>query len=79
MWAFLQANNIHVATYAPGKTHATLPSLRANAVSTRQKARFYLATDGERFGRRRRQVWAESRLAAVQRGSRGKSSEQPLR
>lgn len=43
-----QANNTHIATCAPGQTHATLASLRAGAVSARQKARFNLATDGDR-------------------------------
>jgi hypothetical protein len=57
---FLHAKMIHIATCAPGQVHATLASLRANAVSSRRRARFNLATDGERFGRRRRQVWAES-------------------
>ncbi len=55
---FLHANMIHIATCAPGQVHATLASLRANAVSSRRRARFNLATEGERFGRRRRQVWA---------------------
>ena len=44
----LLTNNIHIATCAPGQTHATLASLRAGAVSARQKARFNLATDGDR-------------------------------
>jgi hypothetical protein len=53
---FLHANMIHFATCAPGQVHATLASLRANAASSRRRARFNLATDGERLGRRRRQV-----------------------
>lgn len=44
----LQANNIHIATCATGQTHSTLASLRASAVSARQKARFNLSTDGDR-------------------------------
>ena len=43
----LQTNNIHIATCAPGQTHATLAALRASPATARQKARFILATDGE--------------------------------
>lgn len=43
----LQANNIHIATCAPGQTHATFAALRASPATARQKARFILATDGE--------------------------------
>lgn len=43
----LQTNNIHIATCAHGQTHATLAALRASPATTRQKARFILATDGE--------------------------------
>lgn len=72
-----QARNIHIATCALGQTHATIASLRTSAVSACQKARVNRATDGEspestghrhyRFGRRRRQVWAEIRLKAARR------------
>ena len=43
----LQTNNIHIATCAPGQTSATLAALRASPATTRGKARFILATDGE--------------------------------
>jgi len=47
MGGVLQTNNIHIATCAPGQTHATLTALRASPATARQKARFILATDGE--------------------------------
>ncbi len=43
----LQTNNIHIATCDPGEVSATLASLRASPATTRAKARFILATDGE--------------------------------
>ena len=43
----LQTNNIHLATCAPGQTSATIAALRASSATTRGKARFILATDGE--------------------------------
>ena len=43
----LQTNNIHIATCASGRTSATLAALRASPATTRAKARFILATDGE--------------------------------
>jgi hypothetical protein len=43
----LQTNNIHIVTCPPGQTHATLAALRVSPTTTRQKARFILATDGE--------------------------------
>ena len=65
-----QTKNILIATCALGQTHATLASFRTSAVSACQKARVNRATAGEsleavghrhsRFGRCRRQVWAES-------------------
>lgn len=43
----LQTNNIHIATCEPGQTSATLAALRGSAATSRGKARFILATDGE--------------------------------
>ncbi len=43
----LQTNNIHIATCAPGQTSATLAALRESPATTKGKARFILATDGE--------------------------------
>lgn len=43
----LQTNNIHIATCAPGQTSATIAALRASPATTKGKARFILATDGE--------------------------------
>ena len=72
-----QTRNILIATCALGQTHATIASVRTSTVSARQKARVNRATDGEspestghphsRFGRRRRQVWAEIRLKTARR------------
>ena len=45
----LQTNNIHIATCFPGQVGATLPALRASPATARGKARFILATDGDRF------------------------------
>ena len=43
----LQTNNIHIVTCDAGQTSATLAALRASPATTRAKARFILATDGE--------------------------------
>ena len=42
-----QTNNIHIATCTPGQTSATLAALRTSPATTKGKARFILATDGE--------------------------------
>ncbi|HMP63763.1 MAG TPA: lactate dehydrogenase, partial [Phenylobacterium sp.] len=41
------ANNIHIAVCAPGQVTAALGALRDSAATTRWKAKFILATDGE--------------------------------
>ncbi len=43
----LQANNIHIAVCPPGQVTATLGALRDSLATTRWKAKFILATDGE--------------------------------
>ena len=43
----LQTNNIHIATCTIGQTAATLTALRASPATSRHKAKFILATDGE--------------------------------
>jgi hypothetical protein len=43
----LQTNNIHIATCEPGQVSATRAALRTSPATTRGKARFILATDGE--------------------------------
>jgi hypothetical protein len=43
----LQTNNIHIATCAPGQTSATIAALRVSPATTKGKARFILATDGD--------------------------------
>jgi len=43
----LQTNNIHIVACPPGQTSATLATLRASPATTKGKARFILATDGE--------------------------------
>jgi hypothetical protein len=45
----LQTNNIHIATCKPGDVTRTLEALKASAATTRAKARFVLATDGDLF------------------------------
>lgn len=45
----LQTNNIHIATCAPGGVTRTLAALKASPATTRAKARFVLATDGDMF------------------------------
>jgi hypothetical protein len=42
----LQRNNIHLKVCAKGEVAATLAELRASPATTRQKAKFILATDG---------------------------------
>jgi hypothetical protein len=43
----LQRNNIHIAVCAPGTTGAGLQALRSSAATTKGKAKFILATDGQ--------------------------------
>ncbi|WP_300085456.1 DNA methyltransferase [uncultured Nitrosomonas sp.] len=43
----LQTNNIHIAVAPPGAVTTTLTALRASPATTRYKAKFILATDGE--------------------------------
>ena len=45
----LQRNNIHLLTCAEGTVTATLAALRASPATSRQKAKFILATDGKSF------------------------------
>jgi hypothetical protein len=45
----LQYNNIHIAVCSLGEVSGTLDKLRASSATTRQKAKFILATDGEDF------------------------------
>ncbi len=45
----LQTNNIHIAVAAPGEVTGTLAALKASPATTRAKAKFILATDGEWF------------------------------
>ncbi|HMS83766.1 MAG TPA: hypothetical protein PKD12_08950 [Nitrospira sp.] len=45
----LQTNNIHIAVAAPGEVTKTLAALKASPSTTRAKAKFVLATDGESF------------------------------
>lgn len=45
----LQTNNIHIAVAQPGEVTKTLAALKASSATTRAKARFILATDGEGF------------------------------
>jgi len=45
----LQTNNIHIAVAAPGDVANTLAALKASPATTRAKAKFILATDGETF------------------------------
>src|SRR5579863_10140267 len=47
--AVLQTNNIHIAVAAPGEVTKTLAALKASPATTRQKAKYILATDGEDF------------------------------
>jgi hypothetical protein len=45
----LQRNNIHLKVCAEGEVTAALAALRESAATTRQKAKFILATDGKSF------------------------------
>ncbi len=45
----LQRNNIHIAVATPGAVTQTLAALKASPATTRAKARFILATDGDGF------------------------------
>jgi hypothetical protein len=45
----LQTNNVHIAVAAPGEVTRTLAALKASPATTRAKAKFILATDGETF------------------------------
>ena len=45
----LQTSNIHIAIAPPGEVGATLTALRVSPATTKAKARFILATDGETF------------------------------
>jgi hypothetical protein len=47
--AVLQYNNIHIAVSPKGEVLGTLGKLKASSATTRQKAKFILATDGEDF------------------------------
>ncbi|EPX79345.1 class I SAM-dependent DNA methyltransferase [Litoreibacter arenae] len=45
----LQRNNIHIATCVPGAVSDTLAALKNSAATTKFKAKFILATDGQEF------------------------------
>lgn len=45
----LQRNNIHIKVCPEGEVAATLTALRQSTATTRQKAKFILATDGKNF------------------------------
>ena len=45
----LQRNNIHIKVCPEGEVTATLAALRQSSATTRQKAKFILATDGKSF------------------------------
>lgn len=45
----LQTNNIHIAVARPGEVTKTLAALKASPATTRFKAQFILATDGDTF------------------------------
>jgi len=45
----LQTNNIHIAVAAPGAVGETLARLKASPATTKAKAKYVLATDGETF------------------------------
>ena len=45
----LQRNNIHMATCAPGDVSQTLAALKDSPATTKHKAKFILATDGQTF------------------------------
>src|SRR5882724_813207 len=45
----LQTSNIHIAVVPPGEVTQTLAALKSSPATTRAKAKFVLATDGETF------------------------------
>ncbi|MCE8472833.1 lactate dehydrogenase, partial [Rhodovulum sulfidophilum] len=45
----LQRNNIHMATCALGEVSQTLAALKDSPATTKHKAKFILATDGQTF------------------------------
>ncbi len=45
----LQTNNVHIAIAKPGETTQTLTALRESPATTKAKAKFILATDGDTF------------------------------
>src|ERR1700692_4843278 len=45
----LQTNNIHIAVAAGGEATRTLAALKASPATTKAKAKFVVATDGETF------------------------------
>src|ERR1700757_2239532 len=45
----LQTSNIHIAVAPPGEVTKTLVALKASPATTRARAKFALATDGETF------------------------------
>lgn len=47
--AVLQRNNIHIAVAAPGEVSAAFAALKASPATTKAKAQFILATDGDIF------------------------------
>lgn len=47
--AVLQYSNIHIAACAKGQVTSTLGKLKSSPTTTKQKAKFILATDGEEF------------------------------
>jgi hypothetical protein len=47
--AILQQNNIHIAVCSSGEVHKTLVDLKNSPATTRYKAKFVMATDGEDF------------------------------
>ncbi|MBE2191066.1 MAG: class I SAM-dependent DNA methyltransferase [Alphaproteobacteria bacterium] len=47
--AVLQPNNIHISTCATGEVTNTLIKLKSSPATTKQKAKFILATDGNEF------------------------------
>ena len=49
MGGVLQTNNIHIATCSSGEVTKTLQLLKASPATSRAKARFVLATDGDLF------------------------------
>src|SRR3979490_2369438 len=45
----LQTSNIHIGVAAPGEVTKTLAALKASPATTKAKAKFVLATDGDTF------------------------------